>query len=315
MKILFTNDPPVIAYGLAPGLVQIGVEVQTVPLWRHPWGNQREVLTKAVESFHPDFLFTEGDPPNFNRETVYSIASQYGIPVIYWAIQDPVWFQEISRYCAARSDYVFTTTIELLPEYRKLGKKAELLLFGCNPSFHKRLPPSPEYLYDLVFVGSNYPRRLEATRYMLEPLLRNQASLMVWGHWWQQEDALFQLPATNYGGLLPYNLLPLVYSSAKIVLGLHLDNNSITQTSVRTYEVLGCGAFYLTQYTPAHEHLFKRGTHLDWAENAEELLERSQYYLTHSLERERIAQTGQEYVYTHHTVAHRAQDLVEALRS
>lgn len=296
------------------GLEQVGHRAQIAPLWRHQWDQQPMVLAKSIEEFRPDYIFTEGDPPNFNRDAVLQICQDKGIPLIYWATQDPVWFKEISEYCALRADYVFTTTIELVDEYRRLGKKAHLLLFGANPWLHKKVAFLPQYQHDLVFVGSNYSRRVTATKYMLEPLVREGFDLMVWGHWWREADQPYTLPAPHYAGLLPYDQLPQVYSSAKIVLGLHLDSSSTTQTSVRTYEVLGCRAFYLTQYTKAHEHLFTRGLHLDWASSEDDLLEKARYYLNHPNIREKIASAGQAYVYTNHTVAHRALELSEALQ-
>ena len=313
MRILFTNNPPIISHGLAPGLTQIGHEADILTLWYLPLAEQGAALARKVEEFKPDYIFTEGDPPNFNRGAVFEVCRSYGIPLIYWAIQDPVWFKEIGIYCAKRADYVFTTTIELLEYYKSLGRKVELLPFGCNPDFHKRTPPSADYMHDIVFVGANYDRRVDAARYMLEPLIRKGYDLGIWGQWWPNDDKPFHIPAKYHRGFLPYDLLPMVYSSAKIVLGLHLDNTSITQTSVRTYEVLGCGAFYLTQYTKAHANLFEKGVHLEWAKNEGELLDLVRYYLAHDTAREKIARAGQEYVYEHHTAAERARTVVELL--
>lgn len=315
MKILFTNDPPVISYGIVPGLKQIGEEAEIIPLWRYHWDEQAGALNKKIESWKPDYIFTEGDPPNFNRQSLLKLATDKGIPVIYWAIQDPLWFKEVSYYCASHADYAFTTTEELLETYRQFNPRSELLLFGCNPEFHRRVPPVSEYQYDIVFVGSNYPDRSEATQLMIEPLIREGLNFRIWGHWWRNKKLPYYLANEQYyGGLLPYDLLPQVYSSAKIVLGLHLDGSSLTQTSIRTYEVLGCGAFYLTQYTKAHETLFQKGVHLDWVTNEAELLELIHFYLNHDSEREKIALAGQKFVYSHHTVAHRARELITALK-
>ncbi|MGE5527737.1 MAG: glycosyltransferase [Patescibacteria group bacterium] len=315
MKFLFTNNPPIIHYGLANGLIQIGHEAQILTLWYLPLTEQRSALQKKVDEFKPDFIFTEGDTPNFDRGAVLDICARLGIPLIYWAVQDPVWFKEISFYCAKHADYVFTNTIELLEVYRGLGKKADLLLFGCDPPFHRRVAAVDAYRHDVIFVGANYERRHEAARYMVQPLIDAGFDLMLWGQWWPDEDKPFHVPARYHGGYLPYDQLPAAYASAKIVLGLHLDDTSITQTSVRTYEVLGCGAFYLTQYTKAHANLFQRGVHLEWAADGEEVVRLVRYYLDHDEEREKIALAGQEEVYRHHTVAQRARRMIDLLKS
>ena len=314
MKFLFTNNQSYIAYGLVPGLIQIGEAAEIVPLWHYPMENQAEVLMRKIDEYQPDYIFTESDPPNYNLEAVLEVCSTKGIPVIYWATEDPLWFKEISCYRAKRADYLFTTSEELLDEYRLINKNSHLLLFGCNPEFHQRLPIVPEYQYDIIFVGSNYQDRVEANRLIIEPLIQKKYHLKIWGNWWVDRNYPYQIPGEYYGGVLPYNFLPQVYSSAKIVLGLHLDGTSKTQTSVRSYEVLGCGAFYLTQYTQAHANLFRKGVHLDWVTNEVELLELVDFYLANDAVRKNIALTGQEYVYANHTFAHRARELVAALR-
>lgn len=315
MRFLFTNNPPIIEYGLAPGLRQIGHEAEILTLWHLPLGEQRDALAAKVEAFKPDYIVTEGDPPNFNRAAVFDVCARRGIPLIYWAVQDPTWFKEIGIYCAKHADFVFTTALELLPYYRGLGKKAGLLMFGCNPEFHRRVEPRESYRHDIAFVGANYDRRVEAARFMIAPLVRRGFDLQVWGQWWSDEDQPFHIPARYHGGYLPYDQLPAAYASAKIILGLHLDDTSITQTSVRTFEVLGCGGFYLTQYTKAHANLFEKGIHLEWARDGEELLDLVRFYLSHDEARQKVARAGQEYVYKHHTVARRARTMVDLLRS
>ncbi len=314
MKFLFTNDPPVIMFGLKPGLEKANHHVNCVPLWRYNYEHQDVLLVKAIEDFKPDYIFTEGDPPNFNRQVVLELAGQYSIPIIYWAIQDPVWYEEISLYCARRADFVFTTTFELLRAYASHGIKAHTLLFGCNPEFHRKVPSRLEYEAEAVFVGNNYEKRGEAAENVIGTLVDAGFNVHVWGNWWEDSTKPFFLPPGYCRGSLPYHLLPAVYGSAKVVLGLHLSWLSLTQTSVRTYEVLGCGAFYLTQYTPAHKNLFCKGVHLEWAGSKEESLEVMEFYLANPRSRERIARAGQEHVYKHHNTTLRAQQLVDVLR-
>lgn len=314
MRVLFANNPPVIQAGIARGLARLGHEVLVFPLWQTPYERQEEVLAPTVEAFRPDVIFTEGDPPNFNKPVIYDLCQARGIPHVYWAIQDPLWHKEISAYCASHADLVFTTAAELVPVYRAMGKPAELLLFACNPEYHHRTLSDPALQHEVVFVGNNYPERAEATERVIGPVLAGGYDLMVWGLWWTDQDKPFHLPARHCGGYLSYDRMAEVYSSAAIVLGLHLDATSPTQTSIRTFEVLGCGAFYLTQYTPAHANLFENGKHLVWSASPEETKDLVAFYLNHPAERERIATAGQAEVYARHTVTHRAEQVVEALR-
>jgi spore maturation protein CgeB len=138
--------------------------------------------------------------------------------------------------------------------------------------------------------------------------------LRVWGLWWDDQTKPYHLPSRYTGGYLGHLDLPTVYSSADIVLGLHLDASSPTQTSIRTFEALGCGAFYLTEYTPAHERLFVNGEHLVWSKSAEETADLVAFYLPRPEARERIATAGLAEAYAKHTVTHRALEVREALR-
>ncbi|SHH34645.1 Spore maturation protein CgeB [Thermosyntropha lipolytica DSM 11003] len=313
VKILFVNNPPYITYGIAAGLAQIGEEPYILPLWMYPWDEQAKVLRQKIEEISPDFIFADGDPPNVNWEAISENVRFFNVPLIYWATEDPLWFKEISLLRSLDAEFVCTTTCELIPEYQKMGKKAALMLFCCNPDFHRMVESNPEYRCDIMFVGSNYEIRTWVSRFMLQPLLEKGYNLKVWGHWWRDSDKPFTIPPEFYKGLLPYDKLPEAYASARIILGMHLCDTSLTQTSMRTYEVLGCGSFYLTQYTKAHEHLFKRGVHLDWANNSEELVEKVDYYLSCPEERSKIAKAGQEYVYKYHSAEVRARRLVEFL--
>lgn len=314
MRVLFTNNAPVTRWGIARGLARVGCETKVLGLWQIPYEDQERYLVSVVEDFRPDVIFSEGDPPNHNKPAVYEVCRRFGLPHVYWAVQDPLWHKEISVYCASHSDLVFTTAIELVPVYRKMGKPAELLLFACNPEVHHRTPPNDALRHEVVFVGNNYAERAEAERRMIQPLIAGGRDLRVWGQWWDDRSKPFHIPSAYCDGYLGYTEAAEVYSSSAVVLGLHLDDTSKTQTSIRTFEVLGCGGFYLTQYTPAHEHLFKNGVHLVWSKSAEETLELVNYYLKNPAARERISTAGQAEVYAKHTITHRAFQVVEAFR-
>lgn len=264
MKILFTNDSPLIKYGLAAGFQQIGHQVKimrekTEQLWTVPPREQKIRLRRAMANFRPDFLFTEGHP-RFEPEIICGTAQQMGIPHLYWAIEDPVCTALTLNTYAPKVEYIFTTTVECIAKYRGLGKKSELLLFGCNPDFHRFTGVIPEYRHDLVLVASNYSSRYQEAQWFIMPLVESGYDIKIWGLWWNDPSRPVNLTkyAAVYGGLLPYEYLPAVYSSAKIILGINCDDSSKTQTSMRPYEALACGGgLYLGHYTKAQEYLFK----------------------------------------------------------
>ncbi len=150
----------------------------------------------------------------------------------------------------------------------------------------------------------------------MKPLMAQGADLKIYGlDWWLDRKNPFYIDQQFYGGHLSYAEMRTAYSSARIVLGLHSVNTSPTMMSMRTFEALGCGAFYLTQWTPALENLFRNHQHLVWSKSPEETLELLNYYLPRPEERMRIAQAGQAEVYARHTYQHRAQEFLNVIRS
>lgn len=311
MRVLFLNDAPIIKYGIAAGMEELGLPMKILALWKYKQPEEQELqLRIAIDSFKPDAVFIEGHP-GIHLNTLFTTIKELKQNLIYWAIEDPPHHKWISIPYARHSKVVFTTSIELIDKYKALGVESDLLLFACNPNIHKQVESVPALSHNIVFVGSNYDSRYEATRTIIEPLLKED--IYVWGLWWDDPKRPVNIPSDKYGGLLPYEELASVYASAKIVLGLHCDASSKTQTSMRTFEVLGCGAFYLTQYTPAHEHLFRNKEHLTWSRNPEETVRLVRHYLDHPEERRRIAQLGQEEVYKKHTYLLRAAEVKRTL--
>lgn len=310
MRILFTNDAPLIKYGIAKGFEKMGSIVKIYPLWKIDHNLQEKKFSEVLEEFKPDIVFAEGDS-GFHQPSFFNVIEKLKVNLFYWAIEDPVHMNWISMPYAKRSKFVFTTAVECVEKYRKEGISADTLLFACEPDFHQMIAPVEEYKHDIVFVGSNYDIRYDAARAMVLPLIENDYDIKIWGLWWQDPSRPVIVPDKYYGGLLSYEDLTKVYSSAKIVLGLHCDGSSKTQTSMRTYEVMGSGAFYLTQYTQAHEHLFQFKKHLVWSKSAKETLQLVDYYLNHEEERRRIAIEGQKLIYTNHTYQQRAEQVLK----
>ena len=308
MKLLFVNTDPLTEHGIGQALAELGHEVHYVFL------AGESSLDPFLSSIRPDYVFTEGGYGLFDK--LFTALRKVNIPHIYWATEDPIDFYHLSLPFAARSDIVFTTSLESIPIYRKHSIKAHLFMFACLPSYHHRVNPESCFEHDLVFAGNQYPHlaRMKGEQTILRPLLDGGYDIKIYGsEAWVDQNNYLKIMPSQYGGYLPNNYLPVLCSSAKIVLGLHSVDDSLTMMSMRTFEVLGCGGFYLTQWTPAIEYHFKNHYHLVWSKSAAETRELVDYYLAHPEEREKIALQGQQEVYAHHTYHHRAEDLIKVV--
>ncbi|GBF32456.1 hypothetical protein DCCM_0652 [Desulfocucumis palustris] len=312
MKFLFVNGPPIIKYGLAAGLAEAGEDAAIIEVPGNIEENP-EYFREQLILQRPDFVVVEGTAILKPYQVLFPVLNEFNVPLIFWAIDDPVEFKNFSLHLARRAKYVFTTDIDCLPLYLRHGIRAAHMQFACLPSFHKRAAPLNELKHDIIFVGNNYHKyaaRIRGLDSILKPLIDSGLDLKIYGNrWWVDGKRPLTLNSRHYGGYLPYEMLPAAYSSAKIVLGLHSVDSSPTMMSMRTFEALGCGTFHLSQWTPAIENLFINHRHLVWSKSAEETLELVKYYLPRGDLRERIARAGQEEVYKKHTYPARAKEM------
>lgn len=323
MRVLCVNDRLYyVNLGLFSAMTDRGYDVRVIPLGSLDRFEQRVTLVNQLEEFKPDIVFTPGWSIGiFDTEQFLSVMDHSKVPHIYWATEDPLFFDEVSMKFAPHADYILTTAEECVPAYRSMGKRSSTLLFGCNPSLFHPVAPRPEYQHDIVLAANRYSWfgpdktfRRKAIRNMVLPLLEAGYDIHLWGEGWNDPESDFQVDAEHCSKQSDYLESPAIYSSAKIVLGIQSVNTSKTQTSCRTYEIMGCGAFLLTCRTPSHESLFENHRHLVWSESAKETLELVDYYLSHEAEREAIAKQGQEEVLQKHTYAHRLDQMEQALR-
>ncbi|KJS18199.1 MAG: hypothetical protein VR69_01955 [Peptococcaceae bacterium BRH_c4b] len=316
MKFLFVNGPPIIKYGLAAGLAEAGEDIAIIEVPGNTEMNPGYFREQLI-IHRPDFVVVEGTAILKPYQVLFPVLQEFNVPLLFWAIDDPVEFKNFSLHLARKAKYVFTTDIDCVPLYLRHGIRAAHIQFACLPSFHKKVAPDDSLRHDLVFVGNNYHKYTARTKGLdtvLRPLLNGNYNIKVYGNqWWVDGRRPFSLDRHFYGGYLSYERLPAAYSSAKIVLGLHSVDSSATMMSMRTFEALGCNAFHITQWTPAIENMFTNHKHLVWSKSAEETVDLVKYYLGRDYLREKIARSGQEEVYQKHTYLLRAKEILQKI--
>lgn len=315
MKILFLNDSSLITYGLSSGF-QPTDEIRYLPVCRDNWDQQ---LMNLLQSWRPDFALADGVSISTVGYRLYQILHGYHQPFVYWAIDDPPDWRRMSLPLARGASLVLTPAQECVERYQKHGIKAKYFHFACNPLFHRPIEPLEDFSCDLLFVGNyyvSYPQRRIGIDTLLTPLLSSEYKLKVYGneHWLKNTDSYILSPEV-YRGYLSYTDLPKAYSSAKIVLGINSVVDSPTMMSMRIFEVLGCGAFLLTHWSPAIEKLFKNHVHLVWSHHPDETLELVRFYLNRDDLRHKIARKGQEEVYLNHTYQKRVREIRSTLET
>lgn len=315
LKILFTNCSPLIKYGIAQGFKQLGHEIFIMDDEFRIWDKSKEEqvikFIEAVELFQPNLVFSEAFA-NYS-EQIFEYTREKGIFHAYWAIEDTPFDHWIGDYWSDYADYIFTTTAECLPNYWNKGKKAELMLFGCNPEFHKNIKTNIKR--DIVLMANNYDRRSEQTKTFIMPLIKQGYDVSVYGNeWWMDENKPVHLCdySNVYKGYGAYENMSELYCSSKVVLGQNLDDKSITQTSMRPVEVLATGGGLLVSpYTMAQEYLFHDLVYLPKTTDEMFLMVDEVLNMSDTI-RKRKAKKAQDFVYKYHNYQIRAQQVIDA---
>jgi FkbM family methyltransferase len=204
-------------------------------------------------------------------------------PRAWWAIDthlDPEWCLER----AAGFDFVFAAQRDGAEQLQQAGvARACWLPLACDPEVHRQHEIDKKW--DVCFVGNVFP----GERADLLELLRRHIPKHFIGQCFFEEMAR-------------------TYSASRLVFNRSIRND----INMRVFEALACGSLLLTNDLKdnGQEDLFRDGEHLATYRNAEELLDKVRYYLSHEGEREKVAAAGRAEVLARDTYRHRMQLLL-----
>lgn len=317
MKFSAFNAVPLMVHGLLPGIAKAGHETSYFDIPEGGWLDKPdefyyETMERYFDIHKPDYVIFEG----YHPVVPYAIresCNKHGVGMIYWAIEDPV-MPHFTIAFSKIADLSFTTTEEMIPLYQKEGITARLLTFACNPDYHFYGKYRPEYDIDIALQASYYMQDSRQRGYdiILDSSLDSGHSMKVWGAYWDVRGQERLRDMNLFHGYFPNHDLPDLCASAKIILGVQCDDTSVTQTSMRPYEVLGCRGFHLTQWTKATENIFgASGKHLVTARTKEDALDKIRFYVDRPEERARVAESGQQFVYSEHTYQVRFEESIK----
>lgn len=243
--------------------------------------NPDRVLLELAERIKPT-LFWFGKCERISCEAVKFLRRQFPDSVfIKWAadVRDkPVPFElEFNKSI----DWFFATfggewlKSHLLPSMRGV---ASIVAFTDSEYFHP-MKVDEEWKSEVLFTGrTNMIAEVDRASF-LRFLIDNGIPLTWYGqhNWLEHPEYLYAI------------------NGAKIGLGLHHFIRPL-YSSDRLGNYLACGTFYLSQYFPGIERVFKRAEEIDWFKTKEECLEKIEYYLKNDRIREEIAKRGRKKV-------------------
>jgi spore maturation protein CgeB len=220
--------------------------------------------------------------------------------------------------------YMFFSQV-LLDEHKRTGREGIYLPFGVDTDLFSPRDKSDKYSCEVSYVGNDIKGAERSMRYLYPAA---QFNFALYGNWeiprhrfrfWKNWALERDLPPykkvfrDKSRGKIPQEDVPTLYSSSKINLNCSLqeciDWDVIT---LRTYEVLACKGFLITDKAPSAETAL-RGKAV-FTDGGSDLVEKIKYYLAHDEERAAIAENGYKHVVANESIASRAQTLMEYIR-
>ncbi|MEZ5656091.1 MAG: glycosyltransferase [Sphingobium sp.] len=240
------------------------------------------------------------------------------IPTIFWNREDGVHFDRFIE-SARLFDTIFTVDETMLPKYREQvepGTRTGVMMFAAEPSIHYPRPATAERRAS--FVGS-YGTHVHDGRRVWQDAIFQAASeigLTVHDRNSGRRPAHYRYPDYPWirvENAIPYAQTADVYRRHAVNLNVNTIMGSPTAFSRRLVEILACGAFAVTNPTPAVKRLFDGYCRtVEGEEDARELFARIARDGL-SKDDEGRARAGADYVLSHHTWANRLAQILEAV--
>lgn len=229
---------------------------------------------------------------------------------------DDTWRVEYSRYWARHFDFFTTPDVYGEMKYREIGlNNAIHFPFGCNEQIFRKLELPKKY--DVSFVGGWHPYR----EWLIKRLEQNGISVEVAGYRWPNgeidQEGMIRLFNESRINLNLSNSASwdarYLASSPKAFINRLRSKKNIEQMKARIFEVNGCGSFQLSYYVEGLAHCYDIDREIGVYADADDLVEKVKFYLSHAELRESIADSGYKRTFRDHTFAKRFQNVFQRM--
>ena len=273
-------------------------------------------LIEYANSVKPDLIFIY-QGVFLTRETIKALKGT-GAAVFGYCNDDP--FSTIapkyfwSRYLRSCTEYdhIFSYRLKNLSEYKKFFDiDSELLRSYYLENRNYRLEkPNEKYKCDVLFIGHF---ENDGRDEKLVKIARKGYNLKLFGTAWQNSKSYSEIRNIMGVDIYPvkeeYNA---AMNSCKIALVFLSKVNNDTYTR-RCFEIPATGTFMLSEYSDDLATLFEPDKEAAFFSNADEMLAKVDYYLSHDDKRKRVAHNGYERVMRDgHEIKDRAKQIVRA---
>lgn len=203
---------------------------------------------------------------------------------------------------------IFTYNRNYMPVWYWHGaRQVNYVPFASDPTLHIPRKPDPDrfnyYHSPISYLGSWKPPS------DVWPMLLIPYGLKIWGNQWHKLPTNHELRSTWQGeGKGMFEEFALICAASDIVFNF-VQTFTGQGHSMKTFEIPACRGFALTNRTEEQLEFFPEDEACVYFSTAEELIDKTEFYLSHDSERNRIAEHGYE-IAMKHRYQDRAQDMV-----
>jgi len=247
-----------------------------------------------------------------------------GIPTVFWNKEDPAHFEDFLE-TAALFDHVFTTDSTMVPAYvEHLGhERVGTLSFAAQPAIHNPIRahgrgPERDVAFAGMYFAHKYPERREQMDLLLGAAERVSGRMEHGLEIFSRQlggDANYQFPApfdARVVGTLSYEQMLTAYREYKVFLNVNSVVDSPTMCARRIFEISASGTPVVSTPSAAVGEFFPPDEVFVVREPQE--AEHTIRALVRSPElRDRATHLAQRRIWSQHTYAHRAAQVLEAV--
>ena len=281
-----------------PALRKLGHEVHHFESWnRKRYRDLAELnqsLLDKVAAFQPDVMLTVHMLYEVWLETLEIIRARGDVATISWTTDDSWKYREVSRFIGPAYHAITTTYDYVVPRYHADGIHDVLLTqWAVSSDWLAKPLKSNQCSYPVSFVGSAHGDRPA----IIQQLKKAGIEVNCFGYGWPN-------------GSVEIESIPRIMRESHISLNF-TNSRGVNQVKARTFEVPGAGGFLLSQNAPGIERYYHIGKEIEVFHDTDELIKRIRHYLSHSSERDSIAQAGFERTCAEHTYEVRMAQVLE----
>ena len=198
-----------------------------------------------------------------NRKVLLEILSyckEKNIKTVFWNKEDPIFFQhQIYDFTdtALHFDYIFTTAIECIDKYYKLGhKNVYLLPFGVNTNLFNTV--SRNYKpKTVIFAGSwfsDQSKRCADLEAILDYVIAKGWKLDIYDRKSECKGNRFRFPSKYKRYIrqaVPYSSIPELCKKYEFAINVNTVTESETMFSRRLLQMIMCGITVISNYSVA----------------------------------------------------------------